>query len=80
VTGERLEALKRMAQQDVSPHERDIARAKLQEAGMGWDEPPRRPPVAPAPFDANFGPGFNSVATVTFSGGTGSIYIRFTRG
>jgi len=43
----RLAALREMARQDVSPHERDIARAKLQAAGEGWDEPPRRPPVAP---------------------------------
>lgn len=44
----RLDALRAMARQDVSPHERDIAREKLLAMGEGWDEPPRRPPAAPA--------------------------------
>lgn len=42
----RLEALRAMADQDVSPFERDIARAKLQAAGI--PPTPPRPPAPPA--------------------------------
>lgn len=45
----RIDALHAMANQDVSPHERDIARAKLAEMGAGDRLPPRRPPAVPAP-------------------------------
>lgn len=72
MTPARVAALIEMARQDVSPHERDIARAKLQEAGMGWDEPPTRPPAAPAPA---FDPGWQHVQ-VTFTG-TGTTNVSF---
>lgn len=75
----RLEALRAMARQDESPRERDIARAKLQDAGMGWDEPPRRPPAAPAPSPEPFGFTVRSTGTATTNVGTGfGVYIRFT--
>lgn len=56
----RLKALRAMANQDDSPNERDIARAKLAAIGEGWNEPPRRPPVAaaPGPVPDPFGFGF----------------------
>lgn len=46
----RVDALRRMAHADESPYERDIARAKLAEAGVPVDPPrPPAPPAAPAP-------------------------------
>ncbi len=80
MTPARLEALRAMARQDESPNERDIARAKLQEAGHGWDEPPRRPPAAPAP-SAPWPPSFGARMTTTTAAGSftqGTFYIRFT--
>lgn len=82
----RLEALRAMAQQDVSPNERDIARAKLETMGAS---PPPRPPAAPAtspspePFYQGPGMSFRYTATSTagFGNGpfdTGFIFVRIT--
>lgn len=76
----RLEALRAMARQDESPNERDIARDKLLAMGEGWDEPPRRPPAAPAPGAMPWGHGmtvsFTSVTTNTTSFTTGTFWVH----
>lgn len=43
-----VEKMLDMAHADESPHERDFARRWLDDRGVGWREPPRRPPTAPA--------------------------------
>lgn len=72
----RLAGLQAMARQDTSPRERDIARAVLQAAGEGWDEPPKRPPAAPAyPMPSSWHTNSTNTASVGFNG-TGAIFIR----
>jgi hypothetical protein len=61
-----------MARADESPHERDIARAKLAEMGEGWNEPPSRPPVAPGSFDM---PNWDA-----WQGATTSVNVSHTPG
>lgn len=63
ITEARLAALRAMANQDVSPNERDIAKAKLLEMGAADREPPSRPPAAPAP--AMPGPSYWTTGTST---------------
>lgn len=76
-TASRIAALRAMADQDVSPNEAEIARAKLAAMGAGDREPPRRPPAAPAPgwqWDES------STINVRFSGGasSASAFVWFT--
>lgn len=61
-----------MARADESPHERDIAREKLQAMGEGWGEPPRRPPASPAPAPVPRGWGVTTTST------TNGSYAHFT--
>jgi hypothetical protein len=69
-TASRIAALRAMADQDVSPHEAEIARAKLLEMGAGDREPPQRPPAAPGgSYEEHFWPSM-SVWTSTATGGT----------
>lgn len=75
----RLEALRAMARQDVSPHERDIARDKLLAMGEGWDEPPKRPPAAPTPTPQPQWSWSTTTSTSNWTTSTfysGTIYIR----
>lgn len=73
-----------MASQTVSPHEAEIARAKLLAGGAGEREPPKRPPAAPAPgswsdWTMTYGTGTSSGTTNTAFGsfsGFGTIHIR----
>jgi len=74
----RRAALEAMASQDVSAHERDIARAKLEAQGA-WPPPPRPPaPPAAAP-SPDPGPIYHQgTGTTNVAGGwfTGTVYIR----
>lgn len=73
LTRERIDALRAMANQDVSPNERDIARAKLQAAGLPPTPPrPPAPPAAPAPMPM-WGMSFSTNGTA-FSN-TGGVWI-----
>ena len=85
----RLEALRAMAEQDVSPQERDIAQAKLGAMGA-WPPPPRppAPPSAAAAPQPDWGSWFSwtngaaAVDTSTFTAWNntaGGIYIRIVR-
>lgn len=74
MTRQRLDALKAMARQDVSPNERDIARDKLLAMGEGWDEPPHRPPAAPTPFEPRWSSSSNAATQFT----TNYVHIRVT--
>lgn len=76
LTERRHEALFNMAHADESPRERDRARAILDAAGVGWREPPRRPPAAPAPAPY-YGPTGNTSFTSTGSGGF-TVGVFFT--
>ena len=60
------EKLRAMAEQDVSPNEAAIARAKLEAMGAS-PPPPRRPapPAAPAPEPFSSGVWFNGETTST---------------
>lgn len=62
-----------MARQDVSPEERDVARAKLTEAGLGWDVTPIGPTVTRR-YHAGTG-----TASVSFSG-NGTVFVRIVFG
>lgn len=76
LTARRHEALYAMAHADESPHERDRARDILDAAGVGWREPPRRPPAAPAPSMP--GPDFTMSSATTSTGFGGSYSFVFT--
>lgn len=61
------EKLAAMAAQDVSPHEAEIARAKL--ATMGDDPPPPRPPTRNAAPAGDSGRWYQSCTTSSTAGG-----------
>lgn len=77
MSASRLDGLYAMAQQDASPHERDIARAKLEAMGA-WPPPPRPParPAAPSPAPQPFGFAYPATTGTTTSGWSGTVFIR----
>lgn len=77
MTPTRVAALRAMAAADESPHERDIARAKLAEAGVPIDppRPPAPPAASPAPWPRW---SFSSTGTVSSATTFTSLWIRVT--
>lgn len=73
-----IAALRAMAHADESPNERDIARAKLAEAGVPVDPPrPPAPPAAPAPMPFGWASG-SANFTVNFT--TNTTWVRWSVG
>ena len=78
----RLSALHDMADQAVSPHEAEIARAKLAEMGSP-PRPPRPPARASAPAPGPSGYGFTSTtsnASYTSNGAFRMAFVFVRRG
>ena len=75
MTPTRIAALRAMAAADDSPHEQEIARTKLAEAGI-----PIEPPRPPAPPSASPFPGgwFSWTATTGAASSVSTFSIRVT--
>lgn len=71
------EKLQAMADQDVSPNEAEIARAKLDAMGAAPPLPPQRPPAVGAPMPGWMGWSFTSTttsATTNAASGTWTVF------
>ena len=74
---QRIAALRAMAAADESPHEAEIAKTKLAEAGIPIEPPrPPAPPAAPAPMPMGFG-WTSTTGTSSTSWTTLNIWVSF---